>query len=254
MAKSKDFFFHIIIKMLDPEVYFEEALEKQKLRGNLRCPRQQPNYHKLNTERMIVPIVICVKVRPNLVIRDRFDWDLSKQYRSPCMFAKGLSQALGLEQSEEANISSAIFEQLIEHIERYTIQTRTRIPKKLEENAANNLTCLQCNSILYSNDICRACGISLEKLRQKYGNLSGLTQENKTVEDENHSQRQTERQRTLESTRRRQEPSVGGSKKICKRCGEYNHVLSIECRQCSKPITGSTKKIKNTNESLAYHF
>lgn len=240
--------------MLDPEIYFEDALEKQKLRSSIKCPRQQPNYHKLNTERMIVPIVLCVKVKNDLVIRDRFDWDLGKQYRSPYLFAKGLREKLNLSDMEEANIASSIFEQLIEHIERYTIQTRTRIPKKLEEHAASNLTCLQCNSILYSNDICRACGVSLEKLRQKYGNLNGLTQENKTVEDESHSQRQTERQRTLESSRRRQEPSVGGNKKVCKKCGEYNHILSIECRQCAKPISGSTKKLKNINETLAYHF
>jgi hypothetical protein len=240
--------------MLDPDIYFEEALEKQKIRQSIKCPRQQPNYHKLNIERMIVPIVLCVKVRPNLVIRDRFDWDLSKQYRSPYVFARGLREKLGLTELEEQNIASSIFEQLIEHIERYTIQTRTRIPKKLEEHAASNLTCLQCNSILYSNDICRACGISLEKLRQKYGNLSGLNQDSKTVEDDSHTQRQTERQKTLESSRRRLEPTVGGSKKICKKCGEYNHTLSIECRQCAKPIASTNKKVKNVNESLAFHF
>jgi SNF5 / SMARCB1 / INI1/PHD-finger len=240
--------------MLDPDVYFEDTLEKQKLRSNVKCPRQQPNYHKLNTERMIVPITLCVKVKENLVIRDRFDWDLSKQYRSPYSFAKGLRSALSLSESEESEICNSILEQLIDHIERYTIQTRTRIPKKLEENAANNLTCLQCNSILYSNDICRACGVSLEKLRQKYGNISGLTQENKTVEEEAHSQRQTERQRTLESSRRRQEPFIGTSKKLCKKCGEYNHIMSIECRQCAKPISSNNKKPKNINETLAYHF
>ncbi|OMJ96271.1 hypothetical protein SteCoe_250 [Stentor coeruleus] len=240
--------------MLDPDVFFEESLEKQKIRQNVKCPRQQPNYHKLNTERMIVPIVLCVKVRPNLVIRDRLDWDLSKQYRSPHSFAKGLKTFLNLTDAEEENIVVSIFEQLIEHIERYTIQTRTRIPKKLEEHAASNLTCLQCNSILYSNDICRACGVSLEKLRQKYGNLNGLSQDSKVTEDDAHAQRQTERQKTLESTRRRQEPTVGGAKKICKKCGEYNHMLSIECRQCAKPISNPNKKIKNVNESLAYHF
>ena len=240
--------------MLDPDIFFDEALEKQKIRQSLKCPRQQPNYHKLNIERMIVPIVLCVKVRPNLVIRDRFDWDLSKQYRSPYIFARGLRERLNLTEQEEQNISSSIFEQLIEHIERYTIQTRTRIPKKLEEHAASNLTCLQCNSILYSNDICRACGISLEKLRQKYGNLSGLNQDSKAIEDDSHTQRQTERQKTLESSRRRLEPTVGGSRKICKKCGEYNHTLSIECRQCAKPMTSSSKKVKNINESLAFHF
>ena len=240
--------------MLDPDIYFEEALEKQKIRQSIKCPRQQPNYHKLNIERMIVPIVLCVKIRPNLVIRDRFDWDLSKQYRNPYTFAQGLKEKLSLTDQEEQNISSCIFEQLIEHIERYTIQTRTRIPKKLEEHAANNLTCLQCNSILYSNDICRACGISLEKLRLKYGNLNGLSQDNKAVEDDSHIPRQTNRQKTLESTRRRQEPTIGGSKKVCKKCGEYNHTLSIECRQCAKPITSTNKKVKNLSEGLAYHF
>jgi hypothetical protein len=240
--------------MLDPEIYFEEALEKQKLRLSVKCPRQQPNYHKLNIERMIVPIVLCIKVRPNLVIRDRFDWDLSKQYRNPFSFARGLKSALSLSDSEENSIVASIFEQLIEHIERYTIQTRTRIPKKLEEHAASNLTCLQCNSILYSNDICRACGVSLEKLRQKYGNLSGLAQDSKVVEDDSHNQRQTERQKTLESSRRRLEPTIGGAKKICKKCGEYNHTLSIECRQCAKPTTSTLRRVRSINETLAYHF
>ena len=240
--------------MLDPDIFFEEAFEKQKVRQGIKYPRQQPNYHKLNIERMIVPIVLCVKVRPNLVIRDRFDWDLSKQYRSPYIFARGLRERLNLTEQEEQNISNSIFEQLIEHIERYTIQTRTRIPKILEEHAASNLTCLQCNSILYSNDICRACGISLEKLRQKYGNLSGLNQDSKAIEDDSHTQRQTERQKTLESSRRRLEPIIGVNRKNCKKCGEYNHTLSIECRQCAKPLTSSIKKPKNINETLAFHL
>lgn len=240
--------------MLDPDIFFDDALEKQRLRSSIKIPRQQPNYHKLNTERMIVPIVLNVSVRHNLIIRDRFDWDLSRQYRSPFLFAELLGESLGLTEEQKKTLASSIIEQIIEHIEKYTIQTRTRIPKKLEENAASNLTCLQCGSILYNNDICRACGVSLEKLRQKYGNLTGLTQEQKAQEEESIAPRQTERQRTLESSRRRLEPSLSGSRKACTRCGEANHPMSIECRQCLKPITKAPKKIKSFNEALTYHF
>ncbi|CAG9311048.1 unnamed protein product [Blepharisma stoltei] len=240
--------------MLDPDIFFEDSMEKQRLRSSIKIPRQQPNYHKLNTERMIVPIVLNVSVRPNLIIRDRFDWDLSRQYRSPYVFVEQLGDSLGLSEDQKRALANSIIEQIIEHIEKYTIQTRTRIPKKLEENAASNLTCLQCGSILYNNDICRACGVSLEKLRQKYGNLTGLGQESKINDEESIAPRQTERQRTLESTRRRQEPSMAGSRKACTRCGEANHPMSIECRQCLKPITKAPKKIRSLNEALTYHF
>ena len=237
--------------IIDPDVYFEDALEKQRLRSSIKCPRQQPNYNKLNTERMIVPITLNVRVRHNLVIRDRFDWDLSRPTKSPYIFAQKMGEALGLSESDQQEIADSILEQIITHIEKYTIQTRTRIPRKLEEHAANNMTCLQCDSILYSSDYCRACGVSLEKLRQKYGPLTG-PQEGNGQEDE-FVPRQTERQKTLESTRRRQEPSSGWNRKSCTRCGDSNHPLSIECKQCSKPIS-KHKKIRNLNQALTYQF
>lgn len=147
--------------MLEPDIYFDEALEKQRLRAMARNARQQLNYHKLNTERMIVPITISVKIREDLTIRDRFDWDLSKQYKSPYTFAQKLAEDLPLTQAQQEAIGNSIIEQIIEHIEKYTIQTRNRMPRGTEGNAANVPTCMQCNSILYGHDYCRACGVSL---------------------------------------------------------------------------------------------
>jgi hypothetical protein len=242
--------------MLDPDIYFEDALEKQRLRSNIKYPRQHPNYHKLNIERYLVPIVLQIKVRSDLVIQDRFDWDLGDEYKSPYIFAQKLCSKLGLGQREEQAIASSILDQIIEHIDRYTIQTRTRIPKRIEEQAANNLTCLQCDSILYSHDICRACGVSLEKLRQKYGHIAAaLGGDSKEQDEENSAPRQTERQKTLESSRRRQEPSLNGvGKKLCARCGETNHPLSIECKACSKPLGKHAKKLNSPNQAMTYHF
>ena len=45
---------------------------------------------------MLVPIVLDLPVRPNLVIRDRFDWDLSDPYKNPYIFSQRLAEELNL--------------------------------------------------------------------------------------------------------------------------------------------------------------
>lgn len=221
--------------MLEPDVYLDDSLESQRLRSSFKFARQTPNFQKLSGERMLIPITLHIPITPTFTLRDRFDWDLSDPYKNPDVFAMNLSQSMGLDCAED--ISHQIYEQIIDHVEKYTVQTRTRIPRRLEEHAASNLTCLNCDSILYSNDICRACGVSLEKLRQKYGQLNILAPEVKGDDDEGTTVRQTERQRNLENMRRKLDSSLGGgNKKLCVRCGEANHQYSIECRQCSKPL------------------
>ena len=243
--------------MLEPDVYLDDALESQRLRNSFKFARQTPNFQKLNNERMLIPITLHVQVNPTFVIKDHFDWDLSDQHKNPDLFAEKLAAALGLTNPEE--ISHQIYEQIIDHVEKYTVQTRTRIPRRLEDHTTN-LTCLNCDSILYSNDICRACGVSLEKLRQKYGQLNILAPEVKGDDDEGVTVRQTERQKNLESLRRKLDSSLGGgNKRLCARCGEANHCLSVECRQCSKPLNKAypvyrTRKIKQVSEALAHHL
>lgn len=236
--------------MIDPDAYFEDSLEKQRLRASLKFPRHVPNLHKLSLERQQVPIVLEVPVRPGLTLRDRFDWDLSDDHKSPFLFAKQLTERLGLPPAEEQRIATSILDQVIEHIEKYTVQTRTRLPRRLDDQSNSGLSCLQCGSVLYSDDICRACGVSLEKLRQKYGNLLAAADSKEPEE----AVRQTERQRTLEKSRRLQDPNNYGAskKKTCGRCGEGNHPLSIECRQCNKPLPKHSKRAKTRSESLAY--
>lgn len=222
--------------MLEPDVYLDDSLESQRLRNSFKFARQTPNFQKLSAERMLIPITLHVQITPTFVLRDHFDWDLGDQHKNPDLFAENLAKALGLDDPED--ISRQIYEQIIDHVEKYTVQTRTRIPRRLEEHAASNLTCLNCDSILYSNDICRACGVSLEKLRQKYGQLNILAPEVKGDEDEGTTIRQTERQKNLENIRKKLDSSLGGgNKKLCTRCGEANHSLSIECRQCSKSLS-----------------
>ena len=190
---------------------------------------------------MLVPIVLDLPIRTNLVIRDRFDWDLSDPYKNPYLFSQRLAEELNLNKKQRKNIAKTIIDQIIEHIIRFTVQTRTRIPKRFEEH--HNLTCMQCDSILYTNDICRACGVSLEKLRAKYGHLINTIDE----PEEEQAVRQTERQRTLD----RRRGDVVQGRKSCPRCGENNHLLSMECRQCGKHFP-KMKKPKGRSEALAF--
>lgn len=221
--------------MIDPEVYLSDALDSQRQRNSFKVARQTPNFLKLSTERLVVPITLHLPITPTFVIRDHFDWDLAEGYRSVELFAEKLTAAVGLKDKEE--VSNQIYEQIVEHVEKYTVQQRTRTIRKPEDHTSNNVTCLNCDSILYSHDICRACGVSLEKLRQKYGQLNIVLPESRPEEEEPVTVRQTERQKNLESMRRKLDSAAGASgKKMCSRCGEPNHVLSWECRQCGKQL------------------
>ena len=237
--------------MLEPEVYLEDSLTSQRLRSSIQFPRPTPNFQKLNNERMLVPITLLLQVTPTFTLRDHFDWDLSDQHKDPRVFAEKLTMAVGIDSAEQ--VSLQIYEQIMDHVERYTVQTRTRIGRRPEDQGGD-LTCLNCDSILYSSDICRACGVSLEKLRQKYGQLN-LPAEPKAEEEESVTIRQTERQKNLESMRRKLDSSLStGNKKLCSRCGEANHPLSLDCRQCSKALSKATKRMKGVSEALAYQL
>lgn len=239
------------INMLEPEVYLEDSLTSQRLRCSLQFPRPTPNFQKLSNERMLVPITLHLQVTPTFTLRDHFDWDLGDQHKDPTVFAEKLALAVGIQCAEE--LSMQIYEQIVDHVERYTVQTRTRIGRRPEDQAGD-LTCLNCDSILYNSDICRACGVSLEKLRQKYGQLN-LPTESKGEEEEGVTVRQTERQKNLESMRRKLDSNLStGNKKLCSRCGEANHPLSLDCRQCSKALSKATKRMKGVSEALAYQL
>jgi hypothetical protein len=59
---------------------------------------------------MLVPIVLDLPVRQNLIIRDRFDWDLSDPYKSPYMFAKKLAEEMSLPKRVKHMISKTIID------------------------------------------------------------------------------------------------------------------------------------------------
>ena len=237
--------------MLEPEVYLEDALTSQRVRSSIQFPRSTPNFQKLSNERMLVPITLHLQITPTFTLLDHFDWDLGDQHKDPRVFAEKLSLAVGVDCAEQ--LSMQIYEQIVDHVERYTVQTRTRIGRRPEDQVGD-LTCLNCDSILYNCDKCRACGASLEKLRQKYGQLN-LPAESKGEEEESVTIRQTERQKNMESVRKKLDSSLStGNKKLCSRCGEANHPLSLDCRQCSKALSKATKRMRGVSEALAYQL
>lgn len=154
-----------------------------------------------------MPITLHLPITPTFTLCDHFDWDLGDPHKDPTLFSQKLTQAVGIGSSEE--IAMQIYEQVLDHVERFTVQTRTRIVRRFEDQGSD-LTCLNCDSILYSSDVCRACGVSLEKLRQKYGQLN-LPTEPKVEEEENVTIRQTERQKNLESMRRKLDTTLESS-------------------------------------------
>jgi hypothetical protein len=95
---------------------------------------------------------------------------------------------------------------------------------------------MNCNTVIYNQEYCVNCMYVFEKKiekRQKNDNILNT--------DKSEEQRQTERQKIIELRNKTsnitENVSVactqeGKEKKICKKCGEVNNAIALDCRIC----------------------
>ena len=96
---------------------------------------------------------------------------------------------------------------------------------------------MNCNTVIYNSEFCINCMYVFEKKIEKRQKNDNSNQNNDKTEE----QRPTERQKIIElrnkSSNITENVSVacnqeGKEKKICKKCGEVNNAIAIDCRIC----------------------
>ena len=181
--------------MIDPEGYICDYYEMN--RDLLSLPPKQKfanvNFSRLNSDRKLAQVSISIMLNDKLIIKEKIDWDLQDEKKSPSTFAENFVENLKdiidptLIEYNITNIKNQILDGLLEHIEKNTYFPRLRLAKK--ENEKNQI-CLNCESVIFNQEYCVNCMFIFEKRQEKK-----TTEKVEPVVDE---YRQTERQRILE--------------------------------------------------------
>lgn len=230
--------------MIEPDLYIDEyyAMNHSHITKQQQNKYSNLNFTRLTSDRKLVSIKVDMLLKNDLNIRDRFEWDLNDEKKSPEIFARNLVS--GLEELIDADlieynytsIKNQIYDQLLEHVEKNTFFPRLRLIKKENEAASNNQLCMNCNTIIYNQDYCLNCMYVFEKKQEK----KIIPKENIPIDKNDDIFRQTERQRILELRQKNisyndntaSYTQDGKEKKICKRCSEVNVAIATECRSC----------------------
>lgn len=82
-------------------------------------------------------IDIDIPLDENTIIKDKFDWDLSKDKLSPSDFSKELVEALGLAPEYGEKIKEQILSQIMQHIKTHTKQKAPEEREMLDDQIYN---------------------------------------------------------------------------------------------------------------------
>jgi ribosomal protein L40E len=244
--------------MIDPEGYICDYYEinRDYLSHPPKMKFQNINFSKLSPEKKHAQVTISLMLNYKLIIKEKINWNLEDDRKSPYIFAKNFVDRLkdsiepDLIEFNITNIKNQILEGLLEHIDKNTYIPKLRLAKKENEN---NQTCLNCDSVIFNQEYCVNCMFIFEKRVEK-----------KTIEkvepvlDEF---RQTERQRILELRQKNvniEDLALSYSetkdKKVCKKCGEINMTTAVECKNCKYKFPFITYFDKSVNQSYSVHF
>jgi predicted Zn-ribbon and HTH transcriptional regulator len=247
--------------MIEPDVYIDEyyRLNREYLSKPAKNKYSNLNFSRLTTDRKIVQVVFDILINEKLQVKDRIDWDLVEENRSPEIFANKLVDKLegiidkNLIDYNKNNIKNQILDQLLDHIEKNTFFPRLRLIKKENEASQNTQLCMNCNTVIYNPEYCVNCMFVFEKkIDKQKTNVSILEEEN----------RQTERQRMIELRQKNinvDDISVSYTqeakeKKICKKCGEVNVVIATECKNCKFKFPLISYFDIHMNQNYSLHF
>lgn len=246
--------------MIDPDFYIDEYYQIN--RENLSKPQKSKymnlNFSRLTVDRKLVQLNVDILINHSLQVRERIEWDLVEESKSPEIFAEKLVNSLthiissDLVEFNKKNIKNQILDQLLDHIDKNTFFPRLRLIKKENEASQNNQLCMNCNTVIFNSEYCVNCMFVFEKKIEKKPSAN-------VVEEE---VRQTERQRILELRQKNvnvEDIAVaytqeGKEKKICKKCGEVNQVISAECKNCKFKFPYISYFDIHMNQNYSIHF
>lgn len=234
------------------------------------------SFSNLTPEQKIVQITISIKISEKLLIKDKIEWNLAEEKKSPKVFSEILINTLSplikspklVEQNKKA-IRNQIYEQLIFHVCKVNQFPKFHVISKQSETGLND-TCANCGTIKYNEYYCVNCQCYFEKVTS---NTHQSQNNHKTESSQNQQPNEdqlTERQRILQL--RQKNINIEGNymnilcsegfdeiikkeKKTCKKCGEINEKISLSCKNCGYkfPVI-SCYNVYNGNLSYCIHF
>jgi len=244
--------------MIDPDGYIDQfyIVNKEALAKPPKNRHSNFNYSRLSNENKLVQIKIEIKLKEDLIINERIDWDLTKEKKSAKIFGDKLVDGLidiideGLIEYNKENIKNQILDSLLLHVEKNTSLPRLHLIKKDNDIISNNQLCINCNTVIFNQEYCVNCMHIFEKKEKK---------QVEKVDPEIDEFRQTERQRILELRQKNVEIEdlVGAEvkdKKICKKCGEINFATAIDCKNCKLKFPFITYFDTNVDQTYSVHF
>ena len=259
------------MKSLDDYInqYYLSHLDKI---SEVKIPNYQYlNFHNLNSEQKLVQITLTIKISDKCVIKNKMDWDLSEEKKSPELFSTYFIDYLAplikdkqLIESNKKNIKNQILEQLIEHLCKVNKFPKFHIIKKPDELNGINQLCPYCRTIKYNENFCINCLNPFDKFitnnninKENNNPKPNFQKKNKKKEKLGQEESQTERQRIL-SLRQKSiniEDLGKEDKKYCKKCNEINDKKAFICHNCSYKFPIITCfNIYDNNSSYCVHF
>jgi ribosomal protein L40E len=247
--------------MIDPDTYIDEYYQTN-LEALSRAPKNKItnlNFSRLTTEKKVVNLCIQILLQDKLLIKERIDWDLNDEKKSPEKFATKIVEELkdiidpDLKDYNLRNIKNQILDGLLEQIDMHTFLPKLKLIKK-ENEVVNNQVCLNCGTVIHNQEFCVNCMFVFEKKLEK--------KPSEKVDVPVEELRQTERQRILELRQKNvnvEDIAVAYSqenkdKKICKKCGEVNVSTATDCRNCKFKFPHVSFFDVHLNETYAVHF
>ena len=111
-------------------------------------------------------VQVDVKLADDVILRDKFDWDLALVKIRPIDFATQLVAKLPYPDKPAAasQISNQILDQIDAHIQKHTHFPRQRLNKREEEMIQQQGICILCNSLLKrDSEFCFQCCTQFDK-------------------------------------------------------------------------------------------
>jgi hypothetical protein len=264
-------FEHFLYKliMIDPDTYINEyyVMNQAALTKPMPGRYANLNFSRLLPEKKIVSVKVDILIKPGFSVREYVDWDMNDEKRMPAQYAANLIEQLrdivepNLIAFNKVAIRNQILDQLLEHVEKNTYFPRIKLIKKEHEAVSLSQLCPGCGTLIYNPDICVNCNFIFEKKIDK--KIPVVKDPSANPSEKPEDLRQTERQRILELRQKNINVNDGAGllyaqegkeKKTCKKCGEVNGIIAIDCKNCKTKFPVINYYDLNLNQNYSVHF
>ncbi|KRX08228.1 hypothetical protein PPERSA_07708 [Pseudocohnilembus persalinus] len=231
--------------------------EKSTVKGQ---KKQKVKISRLSQEKMQIPIELDIPINENLVIKERFDWDLSQMNISASEYVNIFCDKFYLDDDIKSKLMDQLLTQLVEHVEKYTKQKK----KQFELQEDGDIQKIKKQYLFQQKE-----DIQNQQSQINYQNNNISTKELTNLDfqkDEEHKEevRMTSRQKKLELLKK-QVPSalsIQGTKstyyrdkKQCKICQVLNITPTNRCKKCKVPFDISEElNINDQSQMMAAQF